>query len=528
MQQGLQTFSIKKFQGVRNWENEQNIPANYLFYAQNSEINGGRWRSGKGCAAYLPALTSGTQIRNLTYYPYSVAGVETNYIVENYNNVFYLINTDTDSRSVVAGTTFTHDEDVGSVVYNNQLYVVSPQNGMAWMDGSTWSTTFVGTPPPGSMLETHAEKIWTAGVLATPSVIFYSRSATAGNPEYARDWTTGSGSALVGKGGRITALRSLKNVLYVFKTDSVYYLSSFDSSGAYPIPIFTEFSVTAGCVNKDCAVLVENDIWFLTPKLEIRSLGSAENFLGDPRTYDVSLAIKRYLQQLDPDQSGATMSYFNKVLKISLKTIGSPVNNLVLTYDTNDQNFQIDRLASAKLYVSTAKQRFFSEDGQSGTLYKDSIGYTQNGSSFSWNGKTVMMDLGQPKMQKRLRYITIYLGRSLEQTVYIKLYKDSYSTTPTIYTLQAPTSTETGAVVSSMDGFGGNVVGGSVWGGAGMNISVSDEPNLYRRIFVIDVSQIGYRFGIEAQATINGGLVEIEQIDFQYIRLPDKNKQVDI
>lgn len=529
MQQGLSTFSLKNFQGVRNWENEQNIPPNYLFYAQNAEIEGGRFRSSKGITQYLSPLAGGTRIRSLLYYPYQVGSVTTDYILEYYQSQWYVINTNNDTRSLVGGPWLV-DEDAGGVIYNNQAYVVSPTNGMAWYDyGTGWSTTFVGTPPSGSMMDVNAEKIWTAGVPNFPSVLYYSRTANAAAPSNIRDWTTGSGSVLIGKGGSITGLKNLKSTLYVFKNDSIYYLKGFDTSGTYPVPLFDPYSVTSGAVNQNCVCQVENDLWFLTPSREIRSLGSAENFLSDPRTFDVSLAVKRYIYQLDPDQSGATMSYFNKVLKISMKTIGSPINNWTLVYDMNDNTFEIERLAANKLYVNTPTQRFFAEDGTSGTLYKDSVGYSKSGTSFDWNGQTVMIDLRRPGLQKRLRYLEVYLGRSINQTVYVKIYKDTYSSIPTVYTLWAPTVSETGSTSPLNTGaWGTDVIGGGVWGGGGLSVSTSDEPTLYRRIFKIDVSQTAKMFGVELQATINGGLVEVEQIDFHYIILPEKNKYVDI
>lgn len=526
MQSGLQTYTIGRFQGVRNWENDNRIPSNMLYYAQNSEINGGRWRSGKGSSAYLPALGGGTSVRGLLYYPYQIASNVTHYLLEYHNGNWYAIDTTSDTRVSISDT-WVVDEDAAGTIYNNHAYVLSPNNGLAWLDGLTWSTSFVGTPPPGSLIAINGEKMWIAGVPGAPSVIFYSRTATATNPQYIRDWTTGSGSALLGKGGYIAALANLKDVLYVLKNDSIYYLQGFDTGGTYPIPIFKEFSVTSGTINRTSIALVENDIWFLTPSLEIRSLGSAENFLSDPRTRDISLTIKRYLSVLDPQQPYAAMSYFNKVVKIALRTYGSEYNNWTLVYDYNDGTFSIERKDAVKEYANTNVQRFFSEN--SGQLYKDNTGYTRNGTPYVWSGKTLMIDLGRPGLQKRMRYLTFAVKRSEGHEVRINLYKDDYGNTPTTYTLPAPTASEVGASLATSGGvWGDGAIGDAVWGGIGYPVNPNSEPTTYRRVFKIDIDQTGRQFGVECSATINGGIVEIEQIDFQYIILPEKNKYVDL
>ena len=692
-QEGLQTYTLLKFTGIRNWEQDNRIPNNYLYYALNSEFNGGLWKSAKGPIQYLPALTSGSNVKLLSYFPYQTPAGVSNYLIEIYNKQAYLINTDTDTRSSIAGGTRATDEECCSAVFNNNIYVNSATDGMAWFNGTAWSTTFEGgilgstdgttsgftitnggdgyvlspnvtltggggtdaqaivdgitlkridivnagsgysaspavsiaaptgangiqatahatviagavvaitldnpgsgyqwppqitisdptgtlaafqavfsinslalltsglnytsapavvidpptgsapqvtaaatlqfndgIPPKGTMMESNSGKIWVAGGGLNPAVVYYGRTATADHPEYARDWTVGSGRALIGEGGYITALRNLKNVLYVFKNNAIHYLNGFNTSGPYPIPVFDIYAVTSGAVNNNCVVQVENDLWFLNSFGEIRSLGSIAGFINDNRTQDVSIAIKRYMQQLDQDYSKAAMSYYNKVLKISHRTAGSPTNNWEFTYDFNDFGYAIKQMGAVKKYAVTNDRRFLVQDGTSGQLFEDDVGYTMAGSPFPWKGYTIMVDLGRPDLNKRLRYVEVHLGRSYGQAVTLDVYKDSFTNLPSQYGLMAPTLAETGIVGGTNGVYGQTTYGTAPWGGYSA-IQPGGTPTLYRRVFKIDVNQTGKQFGIGLEAIVNGGLIQVEQINLQYIVLPEKNRPVDV
>ncbi len=652
MHDNLVKIQLKNFTSLRNWELDSEVPNNCLLDAQNIEFDGGVWKSIQGTTSWLTELTGGTVVNGLFYYPYKHDDLTaTEYLVEYYNSTFYLIDTASEARTTVAGTTFTADEELASVNYNNDIYFISPTNGMGYITaGGTWGSDFavksayvtgsdiatanytlwtgitngsfritvdgvsynvtgidfstgslasmaeiagriqfalraatsglevvswetdhfvimsgavpasssitetsavgsgtdisgagafgglacnvgqgvvtpVSIPPTGSMIETAYEKMWTAGDPLNRSLITYSRSATAANPEYIRDYTYGSGKALVGSGGVITALKTLKNTLYVFKEDAVYYLKGFDSSGTYPIPLFEPYAVTGGAINQKCVVQVENDLWFLTRSLQLRSLGSVAQYLSDARTQDVSLAIKRFLNELDPDQPRAAMSYFKNVLKVSLRTAGSTYNNWVLTYDFNNGGYSVERLHAIKMYANTPSQRYFVEDGATGLgkIFKDNTGYSKDGSPFYSYGRTKMVNFGKNTLNARIRYVKVYCGRSQGQDLILSIYKDTYdSTAASSKTLLAPTSTEMGTTSDTGGGWGEEGYGEEMWGGSG-NLRGALPPQVYRKVFPVDQNLTGRMFGIEIGGTINGTRFEIYEIELGVIPLPDKN-----
>jgi len=385
--------------------------------------------------------------------------------------------------------------------------------------------TLVNIPPVGTMLEIAAEKMWSAGDPLNRNLLTYSRTATAGNPEHIRDYTNGSGKTLVGDGGVITGLKKLKNTLYVFKEDSIYYLSSWDTSGPYAIPLFEPYAVTGGCINPRCVVQVENDLWFMNRNLQLRSLGAVAQYISDTRTTDVSLAIKRFLDNLDSSQPFAAMSYFKNVLKVSLRTKGSFWNDWVLTYDFNNGGYSVERLKPIKMWAETPSQRYFCESADSsGKLFKDSIGYSMDGEAFSFSGRTGMVDAGDASINKRLRYVKIYCGRSDEMELNLSVYKDSYGNlASSSKVLAMPTIAEMGGVPTTTGGaFGEEDFGEEVWGGSG-ELETSDVLPIYRKVFPVDQNLTGRMFGIEINGTIYGTRAEIYMIELGLIPLPDKN-----
>jgi hypothetical protein len=525
-QENLIKIKLKDFTSLRNWELDSEIPPNCLFDSLNSEFDGGIWKSIQGVSGYLSPLTGGTSVRGLFYYPYKLTtGTTKDYLVEYYDKKFYIIDLATDTRTLVAGTTFTVDEDLYAIPYNNAIYFISPNNGIGYIEnGGTWGSTFVGTPPVGSMVEVAFEKMWSAGDPLNQNLLTYGRTATASDPTQIRDYQTGSGKILIGSGGIITALKKLKNTMYVFKDEAIEYLTGFNTSGTYPVPLFDPYSVTGGALNPQCVVQVENDLWFLNKNLQLRSLGAVAQYISDSRTSDVSLAIKRFLNELDPIQPYAAMSYFKNVLKVTLRTNGSTWNNWTLIYDFNNGGYHIERLKPVKAWASSPDQRFFIEStDNSGKIFKDAIGYSMDGSPFSFNGKTRMVDGGDPTINKRIRYVKIYCGRSEGMELNMAVYKDSYgNAASSTKTLIMPTTTEMGSATTTGGSWGEEDFGEEVWGGSGVLGMPLDLP-VFRKVFPVDLNLTGRMFGIEISGTINGTRAEIYMIELGLIPLPDKN-----
>jgi hypothetical protein len=305
--------------------------------------------------------------------------------------------------------------------------------------------TQIADIPKGTMIEFAWEKMWITGVAGSEATLFGSRTATATNPTYVEDHTTGAQVELVGKGGRNTALRFLRDTLYIFKADSIHSVKPnyLDSTTTLYVP--QPYSTTGGAVNNRSTVVVENDIWFLTPDNEIRSLGSAASY-NDPRTRDISAIIKKIKDTLAPDQTPyAVAHYSNGRYTLALAEKNSPCANIVITYNFINRGFGIDRFPSVKQWANVG-DKVFMVTKDSGQLYRDRTGYSFGGDfEIPFEVRLPFDDLGSPNLNWRGRRVYIRGSRSRGVALTVRLYRGNYDTY-TDFILPEPTAADMATV----------------------------------------------------------------------------------
>lgn len=126
---------------------------------------------------------------------------------------------------------------------------VSTENGQLWeFDGTTWTVAVLPAGASAYAVERVGDELYIGGANAV-------HVATA-DPLLAASW---GGAILVGdESGRITYLKSINNVLFVFKTDGVYTLNSDGSVN----DLTPEFRPQAAATNGVNAVPFRDRLWF--------------------------------------------------------------------------------------------------------------------------------------------------------------------------------------------------------------------------------------------------------------------------
>lgn len=518
MQKGLIKHDFYLFDGVNAHGEGNRNPANTLFYAQNSRFDGGRWSSRMGYEAFGEELTGGTNIKGLIKYDRFPSGIENEYVVSYYGSNFYRhdLVTGVQTQIVPAGWTAA-DVSVEGTSYNSDLYVGDGINLIGKISDTTFST--VANSPSARLIEEFGEKLWAVDNVA-PATAQYSATASASTPANIEDWITpgASGAELIGKGGRIESMRKLNTALYFFKNDSIDRCTGFDLSGANPRPIMEPVTKIGGVLSHRSTIVVENDIWFLTPELEIRSLGQQSGFFQEARTNDLSVVIQRYKSNLDSDQSGAVAVYNKKIYKLWLKEVGSSQNNVAFTYDTNTNLWNFDRSTSPTAAIVVGDSSYFCVDGTSGFLYKDSVGYSDNGFAIGWSGKSLLADDGRPDLSKRARYVYVRGMRSEGVIINAYLVGEDYAKLES-FTIPAPTASEIANASSQVGGL--NQPPGDIVGDEGYTGTEPGGPMMYRFNYVQSVHSLGRMYGIELQAGLNGGRLAIDEVKLKYIPLPE-------
>jgi len=387
--------------------------------------------------------------------------------------------------------------------------------------GKISNTTFsvVANSPRGTAIESWVERLWVIGDYDAPNSVIASRASTASNPLNIEDWQNGVLLELIGKGGKCAAIRVLNNELFIWKQDSVWYntpdrIAAGESS-------FIELSRTGGTISQKTTVVVENDVWFLTPELEIRSLGLERQLGNNPRTRELSSVISRSMALLDPDQSNASLSYNKRIVKVQLRTKDAPTNNFTIVFDYDTGGFSIDKGPSVEKSVVWDGDLVYTEDSSVGQAYKDDSGYTANGISYTFDVKTPFLDDGRPDTSKRARYIYFRGQQSFEQEIKVRLYRDANYSTYSEYTIQSPSDRGVSAGSNVNDGQqGSREYGDAQFGGDG---ETSDDILMYRTQsavtgdWLISVDRRSNMFAIGVNAIINGGKVIVEQLGLKVI-----------
>jgi hypothetical protein len=516
MQRGLIKTDFYLFNGVDAFREGNRIPETALFYAENSRFDGGRWGSRKGYTTFGSVQAGGTNIKGLIPYERFPSGVQTPHLVSYYNEIFYRYDLDDASYTAISPAAWTAtDTEVEGVSYNGILYVGDGANLIGKISNTSFTT--VADSPRARLLATWAEKIWAVDNVA-PATAQYTATATASSPGNAEAWTGGgSGANLIGKGGRIESMKALNEKLYFFKQDQIDVATSFYTDAAAPVLNLQPVSKNTGAINNRATTVVENDIWFLAPNLEVRSLGHEANYFEDTRTKDISIAIKRYRKDLDSDQSGAVSWYQDGTYKLALKGNGSSQNNIYFTFDRDSGGWGFDKGTSPQVACTVAGKSFFGVGGNNGQIYRDENGYSDNGFPMSWGGKTGLRDDGRADVYKYGRYLFVRGARSENVVATVRLVGEDYEVLEPL-TIPAPTAAEIAAGSVEDDwGMVGDIVGGEGYNGVEVG-----APPVYRFNYMFSISSTARMFGAEVESSLLAQRIYIDEIRIKYIPRGDR------
>jgi hypothetical protein len=492
------------FKGLSNYLESNRTNIEYCYEAKNCIFDRGKIISSPGHDAFLSELTNGTDYKLLNRYEYTTGGVSTELLTAVYNKEVYNIDLSTNIRTALSASLGT-DEEGDSVQFVNKLYIVSPTNGGGEVSGNTYTAR--PTIPKGRMIESAWQKIWVSGVDGNEATVYGSATALATDLTKAYDFATGE-TELVGKGGKNTAMRFLNDTLYIFKKDSIHFIKpNLEDTSVLYIP--KPFAVTGGAINQKSTIVVENDIWFLTSDLEVRSLGAEQNFLAQNRTRDLTSVIQNIKNELSTDQENvARATYHDGIYKIALATKGSSIANIIIIYNTVNNSFSVERFPSVKQWAVANNRTFLATTG-SGQLYQDNAGYTFGGFEIPFKVTTVFSDFQRPDRNYRARRLVIRGKRSKGLALSFKLYYGDYSHYDT-FTIAAPDATEIGETTPAAGTFGAVQIGNAPFGGASSAVP-SDEPGVYKFEKIISASRVSDMFALGVECALLGQKLEIEQ-----------------
>jgi len=309
-----------------------------------------------------------------------------------------------------------------------------------------------GSPANATMVAYHKLHAFSAGDSANPSILYFSDQGDIEN------WTTGLSGNVGVETNDGTQIRNIEpgfDSLYIWKDFSIWRLSG-DDKDNFKLQRMVE---GIGCKSVNCAALVGNDFIFFDSK-------------GDIYIYDGGIKVRLISSRIEGTTSQANFSRFDKVSSVefqkdyylSLSSVGSATNDIILVFDTF-------HLAWLKFDGFNANAMAVGEDstGKETLFFMDYGGYTQqypegtndDGTAIDTFYITKQFRFPQLRINKTFQKVYAYVGQEGNYNLSVELRADlqSSGTTQSI-NLSASTSAY-GSAIYGTDTYGGqNLVTG--------------------------------------------------------------------
>lgn len=228
--------------------------------------------------------------------------------------------------TAITDVNFTNGDNVTTETFGGWLFVFNGINQAQKIDGVTATQPFVKpdsiasaawfTPAFGRV---YTGSLFVSGVSTAPNVVYTSKASSSATQSDVYDFSGGLGIDTQDANellfnNRVTAIELMSTALVVFLVDSAWYIPGIKdlADGGYDYerqPIGGSY----GAVSQKAVCVVNNDIFYITPNKQIRSVRrDISNNQQSMITYPLSKKIQRFLDnEIDTDLSTA-FCYFNQ------------------------------------------------------------------------------------------------------------------------------------------------------------------------------------------------------------------------
>jgi hypothetical protein len=391
------------------------LEARNVFY----ELDGAPHKIGGMTKENAAALASGANIMGLVdFWRQGTAGSPAQRRVLHIGTV---VMADSNDNNFVNIDTALEDDKIPCYTHFDDFLIISTDSNTdvpASWDQTTYQN-LAGTPPNFAFSVVHKDRLFVAGIAATPSKVHFS---AAGDPE---DWTgTGAGSfdVNVGDGDAITGMVSYKGDLWIFKgtkKGSIHRLVGSSPLDFARVPFLSE---GVGCVAHNSIFRFQDDIGFMSIDGTIRSLKATAAY-GDYADVALSAPIATYLREnLDKSQLprvwAATFDRWSFVL-LTVPTGSTINNNQVLLMDFR---FNPPRWSECPAWASGCVARALDPNGEEEILFGGNDGFVRVGmtttrtidttDAIGASVKTPFMNYGQAARVKTLQHAALNIKQT--------------------------------------------------------------------------------------------------------------------
>lgn len=385
-------FTVNATQTI-TWDSSANWPVNYWHNINNEQLLGTLYTSTDSfnydelfstdiTGFALPAikfLQTGTTTFLKSWSP---VVVESDWIIATQGQYV---------RSDGTQTSGTFDIQLGRYTTTQTAIIASDWQELKIFDGENITSVTIDN---SGLIEYTAGRSW----ITNSNILLASRPITLTNPEYAYDFA-GTGSYQIVYDSEIGWLKATLSGLYIFTQKNVEYISDGQTVNGLSIPLWE----WGNPINNLCIVAAWEKIFYITKKLEIETVNYVSG-INDAQVGKLSnqklVNIREYLQNLDTEQPTA-FAFNNKnenTVQFFLREIGADFNNVCIVYDIVNDTWNIDKGRYFN-YVVENNDIYYGYSDITASVYRDYIGFNDNGARITTIGKTQSMSYNSP-MQK--------------------------------------------------------------------------------------------------------------------------------
>lgn len=393
--------------------------------ARNIRLDGQSKRPRKGYTTFADTLTSGTKIQGMSGYRRELKTNDR--LVIAYKNTLFDIDVDNETSWSELTTTLTSDTRTEFTNFRDWLFVFNGVDEPGRLAGTTYTEPFI---KPDSIASTalflpafgaiFQNAHWVSGVPTAPNSIFISKPALTDAPEDVHDFSGAIGGGAAEESlmpQRCTAIRLMSTILVAFTIEEAYFTDGFKDLGSSIVPNTQPIGGASGAVNQSSTVVVENDIFYLTPQKEIKSIrrGFDQSLLAQVNA--ISDDIKNFLvDNLDDDQSDAFAFYDqdNKLVKFFLKSVGATFNDIRIVGDIK----KLDQSGAPQWLIDDAmvfnagtfyNNRSYIGSSAIGQVYQDEVGLADDDDvNIITTFPTKDFTANNPTIEKRFKSVRIF------------------------------------------------------------------------------------------------------------------------
>lgn len=282
-----------------------------------------------------------------------------------YNNKLYKINPETGSAwTEISTALITDSTNINMTSYRDWLFIMNGVDKPIRVENTTVSQPFVA---PASLTtntflpsfgDVYGSSLFVSGVPTAPNTVYISKASTSANPEYVYDFSGaltsyGDANELLFK-SRVTGIRTLSTAAVIFTYDGTFYVPGLKEFGSTVTFEVQPVGGASGAVSHKTTCVVENDIFYLTPQKEIKSVRRSMGNQASFTTTTLSTKIQDFLNETMDDDMSTAFTYYdpiNKYFKLYFKEQGATMNLLCVVADLN----KVDQYGVPAWFIDDAR-----------------------------------------------------------------------------------------------------------------------------------------------------------------------------